>query len=197
MLLVEDLCETWLLLIYLELLKCRCFKMKLVPSSQWITGVQIFVLLILLSKCSSHLPISGFNGSPYGLWMLLYNDYCFYFEFLQGRSASRVPIRFASAGAVVTKPSSSGGLFGWLTGNNSNTSTPLEFPLAGVTLPPPLHDYVEPGKTKITTLPNGIKIASETYAVCHSIPCPPFSITRALRVSPEMSSELIASSAII
>ncbi|KAK4758876.1 hypothetical protein SAY87_020177 [Trapa incisa] len=80
---------------------------------------------------------------------------------LKARTASRVPIRFASAGAVATKPSSSGGLFGWLTGKSSSSSTPLEYPLAGVALAPPLPDYIEPGKTKITTLPNGFKIASE------------------------------------
>lgn len=34
-----------------------------------------------------------------------------------------------------------------------------------MTLPPPLPDHVEPGKTKITTLPNGVKVASETSAV--------------------------------
>ncbi|PKI66091.1 hypothetical protein CRG98_013499 [Punica granatum] len=81
---------------------------------------------------------------------------------LKGRSSGRVPVRFASAAAVATSTSSSGGLFGWLTGSGSKASAPLEFPLAGVTLPPPLPDYVEPSKTKITTLPNGIKIASET-----------------------------------
>lgn len=74
--------------------------------------------------------------------------------------------RFASASAVATNPSSaSGGLFGWLTGGGSKSLPPLDFPLAGVTLPPPLPDYVEPSKTKITTLPNGVKIASETSAV--------------------------------
>lgn len=33
-------------------------------------------------------------------------------------------------------------------------------------LPPPLPDYVEPAKTRITTLANGVKIASETSPVC-------------------------------
>ncbi|KAG0465406.1 hypothetical protein HPP92_019570 [Vanilla planifolia] len=57
---------------------------------------------------------------------------------------------------------SSGGFFSWLTGEKSSQLPPLDFPLPSVTLPPPLPDYVELGKTKITTLPNGIKIASET-----------------------------------
>ncbi|KAK8963712.1 Mitochondrial-processing peptidase subunit alpha [Platanthera guangdongensis] len=56
----------------------------------------------------------------------------------------------------------SGGFFSWLTGEKSSQLAPLDFPLPGVTLPPPLPDYVEPGRTKITNLPNGIKIASET-----------------------------------
>ncbi|XP_008799765.1 mitochondrial-processing peptidase subunit alpha-like [Phoenix dactylifera] len=66
-----------------------------------------------------------------------------------------------SASTSVAKRSS-GGFFSWLTGERSNQLPPLDFPLPGVTLPPPLPDYVEPGKTKITTLPNGVKIASES-----------------------------------
>ncbi|KAH6803126.1 Insulinase family protein, partial [Perilla frutescens var. frutescens] len=65
--------------------------------------------------------------------------------------------------AVATK-SSSGGLFSWLTGEQSSTLPTLDFPLKDVTLPSPLPDYVEPGKIRITTLPNGLKIASETSA---------------------------------
>ncbi|XP_020105364.1 mitochondrial-processing peptidase subunit alpha-like [Ananas comosus] len=81
--------------------------------------------------------------------------------------------------------SSSGGFFSWLTGEKSSQLTPLDFPLPGVTVPPPLPDYVEPGKTKITTLPNGVKIASETspspaasiglYVDCGSVYETPFS----------------------
>jgi processing peptidase subunit alpha len=72
--------------------------------------------------------------------------------------------RFAASSAVAAQTSSQG-FFGWLTGGKSGNLPPLEIPLAGVTLPPPLPDYVEPSKTKITTLPNGIKIASETSPV--------------------------------
>lgn len=74
--------------------------------------------------------------------------------------------RFATSSAVAAKPSS-GGLFSWLT--RERTIPPLEIPLAGVTLPPPLPDYVEPSKTQITTLPNGVKIASETSAVWNKV----------------------------
>uniref|UniRef100_A0A7N0ZR39 Mitochondrial-processing peptidase subunit alpha n=1 Tax=Kalanchoe fedtschenkoi TaxID=63787 RepID=A0A7N0ZR39_KALFE len=81
---------------------------------------------------------------------------------LKGRTANRVPARFASSTAVSAKPT--GGFFSWLTGERSSSSPSLDFPLPGVVLPPPLPDYVEPGKTKITTLPNGVKIASETSA---------------------------------
>ncbi|KAJ0045495.1 hypothetical protein Pint_03714 [Pistacia integerrima] len=38
--------------------------------------------------------------------------------------------------------------------------------LEGVSFPPVLPDYVEPGKVKVTTLNNGIRIASATSAVC-------------------------------
>uniref|UniRef100_A0A5B6YHP0 Uncharacterized protein n=1 Tax=Davidia involucrata TaxID=16924 RepID=A0A5B6YHP0_DAVIN len=82
---------------------------------------------------------------------------------LKGRAGNRVSTRMASSSAVATS-SSSGGFFSWLTGERSSSLPPLDFPLKGVTLPPPLPDYVEPGKTKITTLPNGVKIASETSA---------------------------------
>lgn len=75
-------------------------------------------------------------------------------------------MRSASASTVATKSSSSGGILSWLTGGSSSTSAPLEYPLSGVDLPPPLPDHVEPGKTKISTLPNGVKIASETSTVC-------------------------------
>ncbi|CAN6707227.1 unnamed protein product [Malus baccata var. baccata] len=68
--------------------------------------------------------------------------------------------RFATS-AAVSKPSS-GGLFGWLTGESSSALPPLETQLPGVNLPPPVPDYVEPSKTQITTLSNGVKIASET-----------------------------------
>ncbi|KAJ8638620.1 hypothetical protein MRB53_012887 [Persea americana] len=70
--------------------------------------------------------------------------------------------RFASTS--VAKRSSAGGFFSWIFGGQSSSLPPLEFPLADVTLPPSLPDYVEPAKTKITTLPNGVKIASETSA---------------------------------
>ncbi|KAK3005206.1 hypothetical protein RJ639_015878, partial [Escallonia herrerae] len=77
-----------------------------------------------------------------------------------GRASNRVLTRFASSTAVATQ--SSGGLLSWLTGERSRQSSPLDFPLEGVTLPPALPDYVEAGKTQITTLPNGAKIASES-----------------------------------
>lgn len=84
----------------------------------------------------------------------------------------RVPsaTRFASSSAVASTSSSSGGLFSWLTGERSSSSPSLDFPLPGVSLPPSLPDYVEPGKTKISTLPNGVKIASETSVVSMCMP---------------------------
>ncbi|VAH79363.1 unnamed protein product [Triticum turgidum subsp. durum] len=67
--------------------------------------------------------------------------------------------RFASTSVV---KQSSGGLFGWLLGSKPTQFPALDVPLPGVTIPPPLPDFVEPAKAKVTTLPNGIKIASET-----------------------------------
>ncbi|KAF0927294.1 hypothetical protein E2562_031497 [Oryza meyeriana var. granulata] len=66
---------------------------------------------------------------------------------------------FTFASTSVVKQSS-GGLFGCFLGGSSSQLPPLDVPLPGITLPPPLPDFVEPSKTKITTLPNGIKIAS-------------------------------------
>lgn len=87
----------------------------------------------------------------------------------QGHRISRLPTRFASSSVAASESSSSGGLFSWLIGDKSKSLPPLELPLPGVELPPTLPDYVEPGKTKITTLPNGLKIASETSPVCMQI----------------------------
>uniref|UniRef100_A0A0E0PQ60 Mitochondrial-processing peptidase subunit alpha n=1 Tax=Oryza rufipogon TaxID=4529 RepID=A0A0E0PQ60_ORYRU len=70
--------------------------------------------------------------------------------------------RFASTSVV---KQSSGGLLGWFLGGNSSQLPPLDVPLPGVIISPPLPDFVEPSKTKITTLPNGIKIASETSPI--------------------------------
>ena len=84
---------------------------------------------------------------------------------IRARSCNRVPstARFASSSSVATKQSSGlGGLFGWLAGDRSASVPPLDFPLPGVALPTPLPDHVAPGKTVITTLPNGVKVASET-----------------------------------
>ncbi|KAJ9183874.1 hypothetical protein P3X46_007674 [Hevea brasiliensis] len=81
---------------------------------------------------------------------------------LKGHRISRLPSRFTSSSAASLQSSSLGGLFSWLTGDKSNSLPPLDFPLPGVELPPTLPDYVEPGKTKITTLPNGVKVGSET-----------------------------------
>ena len=64
--------------------------------------------------------------------------------------------------------SSSPGFFSWLSGGSSSSLNSLDMPLQGVSLPPPLADLVEPSKLKITTLPNGLKIASEMSPVSKS-----------------------------
>ena len=74
-----------------------------------------------------------------------------------------VAIRCASTSVA---QGSSGGFWTWLTGARSNQIPPPDFTLPGVTIPPPLPDHVEAGMTRVTTLPNGVKIASETSAVC-------------------------------
>ncbi|KAI3416957.1 Alpha-MPP (Inactive zinc metalloprotease alpha) (Mitochondrial-processing peptidase subunit alpha) [Psidium guajava] len=80
---------------------------------------------------------------------------------LKGRVGGLGSCRYATSSAVASS-STSPGLFSWLTGERSSTLPPLEMPLAGISPPDALPDYVEPSKTKITTLPNGVKIASET-----------------------------------
>nr|XP_043623467.1 mitochondrial-processing peptidase subunit alpha-like [Erigeron canadensis] len=80
---------------------------------------------------------------------------------LKGHVSNKLPTRLSSSSAVAAK-ASSGGLFSWFTGGSASTSTPLDFPLKGIELPPSLPDNIEQGTTKITTLSNGIKIASES-----------------------------------
>ncbi|KAL9224094.1 hypothetical protein vseg_000163 [Gypsophila vaccaria] len=82
---------------------------------------------------------------------------------LKGRDSARHLARYASSTAVASKTSSSG-LLSWVLGGKSSSLPPLDFPLEGVTVPPPLPDHVEPAKTQITTLSNGLKIASEASA---------------------------------
>ncbi|XP_031267725.1 mitochondrial-processing peptidase subunit alpha-like [Pistacia vera] len=72
-------------------------------------------------------------------------------------------MRYATSSAAAVRPSSAG-LFSWLTGERSSSLPPLDTVLEGVSLPPVLPDYVEPGKVKVTTLDNGIRIASATSA---------------------------------
>ncbi|KAL0426950.1 UNVERIFIED_CONTAM: Mitochondrial-processing peptidase subunit alpha, partial [Sesamum latifolium] len=82
---------------------------------------------------------------------------------LKGQTGYKGSARYATTSAVAAK-SSSGGFFSWLTGDQCSSLPPINFPLKDVNLPPPLPDHVEPGQTRITTLPNGLKIASETAA---------------------------------
>ncbi|CAO2841824.1 unnamed protein product [Amaranthus hypochondriacus] len=79
----------------------------------------------------------------------------------KAREGSRYLARLSSSSAVAAKTNSSGGLLSWILGGKSSGLPPLDFPLEGITVPPPLPDFVEPAKTKITTLSNGVKIASE------------------------------------
>jgi len=76
--------------------------------------------------------------------------------------------RSSSTSAAVAARTSQGGFFSWLTGERSSVLPSLDIPLSGVALPDPLPDSVEQSKTKITTLSNGLKIASETSPVCAS-----------------------------
>ncbi|CAE5967506.1 unnamed protein product [Arabidopsis arenosa] len=69
--------------------------------------------------------------------------------------------RYASSSAVATSSSSASGSSSWLSGGYSRALPSMDIPLTGVSLPPSLADHVEPSKLKITTLPNGLKIATE------------------------------------
>nr|UER43495.1 insulinase protein alpha 1b [Viscum album] len=88
---------------------------------------------------------------------------------LNGHVSNWPTKRFASTSAVLAS-SRLVGLFSWLTGERSTSLPTLDLPLSGIDLLPSLPDYVEPGKTQITTLTNGFKIASETSpSPCASI----------------------------
>ncbi|KAK3160589.1 hypothetical protein QOZ80_1BG0061600 [Eleusine coracana subsp. coracana] len=79
----------------------------------------------------------------------------------RGADADMINTAIRSASTSVAQ-SSSGGFWTWLTGARSNTLPPPDFTLPGVTIPPPVPDNAYAGKTRITTLPNGLKIASRT-----------------------------------
>lgn len=55
----------------------------------------------------------------------------------------------------------------WSQGSYATRMPPLFHPLPGLRLPPPLSDQMERFPTKITTLPNGFRIASEDSLVCN------------------------------
>ncbi|KAJ7517242.1 hypothetical protein O6H91_21G015100 [Diphasiastrum complanatum] len=61
---------------------------------------------------------------------------------------------------AVVQQSTKGGFISWFFSDDPNTP-PLYEPLPGAKLPPALPDSVEPSETKITTLANGLRIASE------------------------------------
>ncbi|KAK7385366.1 hypothetical protein VNO78_31082 [Psophocarpus tetragonolobus] len=77
-------------------------------------------------------------------------------------AASRLTLPKGNGKSLGASRFASRDLFSWFTGESSNALPPLHTPLKGVSQPPSLPDYVEPSRTKITTLPNGLKIASET-----------------------------------
>ncbi|KAJ7548996.1 hypothetical protein O6H91_07G035900 [Diphasiastrum complanatum] len=63
--------------------------------------------------------------------------------------------------AVATQPPS-GGFLSWLLGDKPAVKVPpLHEPLEGVKVPSPLPDFVKPAETKLSVLPNGLKVASE------------------------------------
>ncbi|KAK4747139.1 hypothetical protein SAY87_026176 [Trapa incisa] len=66
--------------------------------------------------------------------------------------------------AAIASSSNTSGFFSWLTGEKSTSLPSLQIPLSGISPASVLPDFIEPSKTNITTLPNGIKIASETSA---------------------------------
>lgn len=94
-----------------------------------------------------------------------HNFCCYLFFQRHGLDGQMLNVAIRCASTSVAQRSS-GGFWTWLTGARSNALPPPDFTLPGVTIPPPLPDLVEPGKTKITTLANGVKIASETTPVC-------------------------------
>jgi len=81
-----------------------------------------------------------------------------------GRKVSATSTTTRVSPAEISQQSSSGGLISWLPGNKSKSPPPLDYPLPGVKPPPTLPDYIEPTKTIFTTVPNGLKVASEASA---------------------------------
>ncbi|KAG4962818.1 hypothetical protein JHK84_039906 [Glycine max] len=128
------------------------------------------ILLHLRKEENPHNNNIGVFARQYAFFltsMLAPQRFLYTFSHARSCSSSRIPASARFASSVATQQSSSGlgGLFGWLTGDRSSSLPSLDFPLLGVTLPPSLPNFVAPGKTIITTLPNGLKVASETSPV--------------------------------
>ena len=85
----------------------------------------------------------------------------------------------ANAAAVASAPAvvkgEKGGLLSILFGARSPQLPPMDDPLPGVRIPPPLADFPA-STTSISTLPNGLKIATEDLPVriFRSVPCGSF-----------------------
>ncbi|KAG2371132.1 Mitochondrial-processing peptidase subunit alpha [Vigna angularis] len=86
----------------------------------------------------------------------------FFVLFMYRAASSHLTLLKGNGRTVGDSRFASRGLFSWLTGESSSSLPPLDTPFRGFPPPSSLPDYVEPGKTKITTLSNGLKIASET-----------------------------------
>ena len=63
----------------------------------------------------------------------------------------------------------SGGFLSRIFGTPQRITTPLTEPLPGLDYPPPAAQPTSPPETQVTTLPNGIQVASEATPVS----CPP------------------------
>ncbi|GLU22314.1 hypothetical protein SLE2022_384010 [Rubroshorea leprosula] len=79
---------------------------------------------------------------------------------LKGRAGNLAAVRYATSSTVAARPSSSG-FFSQLFGGQTSSLPPLDTPFEVLSVPPSLPDYVAPSETKIKTLANGVKIASE------------------------------------
>ena len=66
----------------------------------------------------------------------------------------------------------SGGFLSRLFGTPQRITTPLTEPLPGLDYPPPATQATSPPDTQVTTLPNGLKVASEATPVSLTVRSP-------------------------
>lgn len=80
---------------------------------------------------------------------------------VRSRKGNSIHTNRVNHAVPTVQPPQQSGLLAWLAGDQPSKLPGLYEPLQGVRIPAALSDDIKPGQTKITTLKNGVKVASE------------------------------------